>query len=230
MNYSEKIFISHAHEDKIIAGGLKTSLESLGYQAFVAHDDILPLTEWRKEIVKALDECKAFIVIISLNSNKSQWVHQEIGYACARNVLIIPIKTDSENPTALISDIQALSFQIASDQRYHDNKAIYDICASEVRSAMDGQRRGAIPSSTDFLINELISSPSYAKGTPIFKELDKISVFSEEQMDKLLDAALMNDQVRGNFDASNFYNRLLTKNLQYQDKEKILRVRNHFKD
>ena len=186
--------------------------------------------EWKEEIIKALNECKVFIVIVSLHSNKSQWVQQEIGHACAKNLLIIPVKTDSENPKALISSVQALPVQIAGDQSYQDNMDIYDSCASRVRSLIDRQKRGATPSSTDLLINELISSPSYAKSTPIFKELDKIHVFSEEQMDKLLDAALMNDQVRGNFDASNFYNRLLTKNRQYRDKEKVLKVRDLFKD
>ncbi|HTY47570.1 MAG TPA: toll/interleukin-1 receptor domain-containing protein, partial [Methanomassiliicoccales archaeon] len=72
MNYPDnRLFISHAHEDKVIAGALKSCLEYLGFRAFVAHNDIIPSKQWREEIVKALDESRVFIVIVSSNSNKS---------------------------------------------------------------------------------------------------------------------------------------------------------------
>jgi len=230
MSYPEKIFISHAHEDRIIAGALKTSLENIGYQAFVAHDDIIPATTFNVEIAKALDECKVFIVILSQYSNKSQWVSQEIGYAYAKNAFIIPIKTDSEDPKAFIALIQALPFHISGNQHFHDNMDIYDSCASLVRSLINAQKKGIPPSSIDKLINELISSSNYNQSSAYFKNLDKVSVFSEEQVDKLLDAALMNDQVSGTFAAKPFYDRLLTKNRHYGDKEKIEKVRNLFSE
>lgn len=231
MNHSNnKIFISHAHQDKIIAGALKVCLERLGFQAFVAHDDILPSEKWREEIIKALNECSTFIVIVSSISNESTWVNQETGYAFARGAFIIPIKTDSEDPSALINIIQGLPIQVVDNRTYGENIDIYDSCASLIQRLINSHKLGTTPDSTDILINDLISSSSFAQSASIFTKLDKITLFNEEQVDKLLDAALMNSQVRGSFDAKNFYDRLLTKNRHYSDKDKVTKVRRLFLD
>lgn len=231
MNYSfKKIFISHAHEDRAIAGILKTCLESLGYQAFVAHDDITPSKQWMDEIINAMNECGVFVVIVSSYSNKSQWVNQEIGYAIAKNGFIVPIKIDMEDPKAMISTIQALRIQLSGQRGYNENEGIYDNCAKQVKLLVDSHRKSIPLSSTDRLINELISSSSFNESTNLINQLDKVTEFSEDQIDKLLDAALLNNQVRGAFVAEKFYGRLFSKNRQHPDKDKMSEVLRFFNE
>ena len=55
------IFISYSKFDRLLAGELKIAFEELeGFTCFVAHDDIIPGSEWEKEILDNLDKANFF--------------------------------------------------------------------------------------------------------------------------------------------------------------------------
>lgn len=117
-----KVFISHLSEKKDIAKKIKEALKPYNIECFVAHEDITPSLEWQQEITKALNTMDVFISLHCKNFCTSEWCQQEIGFAIARNVKIIPIKfDDEENPVGFISKIQGLSrskkdrFMLAKD-------------------------------------------------------------------------------------------------------------------
>jgi len=102
-----KAFISHTAKDKAIAKRLRDVLESYNIYSFVAHEDIKPSKEWQDEIQKALDTMDFFVSIHTKGFSERIWCQQEIGYAVARNVKIIPIKFE-EDPDGFIGKYQAL--------------------------------------------------------------------------------------------------------------------------
>jgi len=108
-----KLFISHQHLDKIFATQLKSLLAKYGIAAFVAHQDIEPTFEWQKEIKRALNTMDVFVALLSPNFRTSNWTDQEIGYAVARNVLMIHVR-DGQDPYGFINETQSLSMDISN--------------------------------------------------------------------------------------------------------------------
>jgi len=104
---SVKAFISHTATHKEYATRLRDVLKPHNIDCFVAHEDIKPSEEWMEEIRKALNTMDFFISIHTNGFSERIWCQQEIGYATARNVKIIPVKFD-EDPEGFIGKYQAL--------------------------------------------------------------------------------------------------------------------------
>ncbi|MFH2037311.1 MAG: toll/interleukin-1 receptor domain-containing protein [Candidatus Zixiibacteriota bacterium] len=103
--YGNKIFLSYNTKDKVLAGNIKTELVKLGYDVFLAHEDINPSDEWLDKILIELKERNIFIPIITPNFQTSKWTDQESGQAMAYGKLIIPLLT-KKSPHGFLSRIQ----------------------------------------------------------------------------------------------------------------------------
>lgn len=101
------IFISYSTVDKELAGEIKAKLETAGVKTFLAHEDIEPTTRWQESIKEHLEECDMVLVIITPDSNESEWVQQEIGFAIAKQKTILPLAISSD-PKGFLSATQAL--------------------------------------------------------------------------------------------------------------------------
>lgn len=60
---------------------LKSDLKVHGIEAFVAHDDIEPLKEWRDAIAQELRGSDSLIVLLTDDFEDKAWALQEVGYA-----------------------------------------------------------------------------------------------------------------------------------------------------
>ena len=111
-NYKDKtlIFLSHKANYKKQVSQIKENLEteSKSISCFVAHQDIHPTLEWRKEIIKALNTMNVFIGVITDDFHKGSWTDQEIGYAYKINTPRIFLKIGTLDPQGFISSEQAL--------------------------------------------------------------------------------------------------------------------------
>jgi hypothetical protein len=89
-----RVFISHVHHDKVLAGDIKRFLGArYGVEAFVAHDDITPSRTWREQIKRALATCHYFVAILKYPEyHQSEWCDQEVGWALARGIPILPVR------------------------------------------------------------------------------------------------------------------------------------------
>lgn len=88
-----RVFLSHVHHDKKLVGDIKRRLaESYGIDAFVAHDDIHPSKTWRDQIKAGLATCHYFAAVLHKNFHDSEWCDQEVGWALARGLPILPIR------------------------------------------------------------------------------------------------------------------------------------------
>jgi hypothetical protein len=102
-----KVFLSYSSKDATLAGSLKKYLEYYGTEAFLAHEDIMPGEKWKAEIMKQLATCDILVPILTKEAAASPYVNQEIGYALARDVEMLPIMVSAE-PFGFISETQGM--------------------------------------------------------------------------------------------------------------------------
>ena len=105
------IFISYSSKDKEKADQLTELLASAGLSVWIDQSGIEVATSWSKEIVQAIDGCKAFVVLLSPNSIASKNVIKELSLAAERNKKILPLDLE---PVALPDD---LAYHLAGIQR-----------------------------------------------------------------------------------------------------------------
>src|SRR5579862_5516118 len=103
-----RVFLSHKAEVKHKAAELKDAIAPFGATCFVAHADIKPTREWQDEIENALRTMDAFVALLTEKFHKSKWTDQEVGFAIARGVPIIPVKLGTD-PYGFIGKFQALA-------------------------------------------------------------------------------------------------------------------------
>ena len=84
------IFISYSHRDKDYVHSLQKALQKEGFEVWI--DDRIDYgAEWPKVIQKHLDECDAFIVVVSENAYESKWVQNELARAGRKKKPFFPL-------------------------------------------------------------------------------------------------------------------------------------------
>jgi hypothetical protein len=84
------IFISYSHKDKDYVHKLQEALRNEGFDVWI--DDRIDYgAEWPKVIQDHLDECDAFIVVVSENAYNSKWVQNELTRAVRKKKPIFPL-------------------------------------------------------------------------------------------------------------------------------------------
>ncbi|TRO90536.1 toll/interleukin-1 receptor domain-containing protein [Glycocaulis profundi] len=103
-----RLFISHRDGDKELANTIASLLDPVGVSSFVAHDAIKPMREWQKEILNGLLTMEVMLVLLTDEFHESVWTNQEVGFALARNIPIVILKTGKVDPRGFISNKQAI--------------------------------------------------------------------------------------------------------------------------
>jgi len=102
-----RLFVSHTSENRERAARLRETLALWGVEAFVAHDAIEPTRDWKNVIEAALLTCDALCAVFTPDFHESLWCDQEIGFARARGILIVPLKAGAD-PHGFVREIQAV--------------------------------------------------------------------------------------------------------------------------
>lgn len=109
---AKKIFISHATEDKIFAGKIKSCLEKLGFIAFLAHEDIPATAMWRDKLISELKTSGIFIALRTKNYAGKQYTEQECGFALALNKRILSLCVNTKSSEmGFCSEFQGKNFE-----------------------------------------------------------------------------------------------------------------------
>ena len=95
-----KVFLSYrrVEPDQRLAGQIVTSLETAGHSVFQDARSIKVGTDWAQEIKTRLTEAQFFVVLLSAESVRSEWVLKEIrlAYRCSRRerdpLKILPVR------------------------------------------------------------------------------------------------------------------------------------------
>src|SRR5437868_1291776 len=87
------VFVSHVQEDSSDALLISQLLENEGYQVWYYERDSLPGKTYIEQIVGALEQIKAVVLLISPSTLRSSQVDREVVNAFLRNKPIFPILT-----------------------------------------------------------------------------------------------------------------------------------------
>ena len=68
-----RLFMSHLAARKKEVHDLTRMLKQFGFACFVAHDEIEPSREWRREIERALDSCDVLVAYVTREFSASHW-------------------------------------------------------------------------------------------------------------------------------------------------------------
>lgn len=184
-----KLFISHVSTYKVLASQIAYFLADYGISAFVAHEDIEPAKEWVEEIIIALSTMDACIALLSNDFPDSPWTDQEMGFAVARGVPIIPVKIDLI-PYGFMGRYQALKgvpplgHELApriGEILFHDPRN-HEKLAKGVVAALE-------------------SSERYSQANARSAHLARLPHFSTDLVERLKLALVSNGQVRDSYDA-----------------------------
>ena len=116
------IFISYSRKDTEFVKRLAKSLEQEGYDPWWDIADLRGGQTWAAEIEKHVRACDAAVIVLSPDSNRSEWVGKETLKALELKKTIIPVKwRESELPFPLV-DRQFVDFR----DRY--DEALRDLC------------------------------------------------------------------------------------------------------
>jgi hypothetical protein len=89
------IFISYSHKDKKYVYKLQEALQQEGFKVWI-DERIGYGTEWPRIIQQHLDECDAFIVVVTENAYESKWVQNEVARADRKGKPFFPLLLEGD--------------------------------------------------------------------------------------------------------------------------------------
>jgi len=201
---SIRIFISYSSEDKKTVGSLKDSLEKIGFEVFLAHEDIKSGSEWEKEIIRNLERCDIFIPFLSKNFESSEWTDQETGVAIANNMLIIPLQVDIL-PYGFIGKYQAQKLS-----KSFKGELDFDETAKEItKTIINDKRFGS--DMKEFVISSLINSKHWHEANVRVTFLEYFEELTVEEVNRIVDGAINNLEIYGAFKAQSVLGEFIEK-------------------
>lgn len=76
-----EVFLSHSSHDREMAERIAVLLREHGVPTFYSPTNIVGAQQWQDEILRALQRCDWFVVLISPEATNSMWVKREVAYA-----------------------------------------------------------------------------------------------------------------------------------------------------
>lgn len=104
------IFVSYASQDRDAAFRIVTFLEQNGIRCWVAPRDVPPGMEYGQAIIEGIAQSRALVLILSDQSNESQFVRKEVERAVSKTKPVLPVRIREVKPSG------SLEFFISSSQ------------------------------------------------------------------------------------------------------------------
>ena len=115
-----RVFISYSHQDAELVDRISSILEENGLQPML-DSDFASGQGFTNQIKNFIAHSHVFMPVITKDSSNRGWVHQEIGYAMALNVPVLPV-CRGEMPGQMISHLQAIKWNDARNWRRVNKK------------------------------------------------------------------------------------------------------------
>ena len=105
------VFISYSSKDYAIALQIKEILTQNDISCWMAPESIPVGSDYANEIPDAVENCIAFVLLLTHNSQKSVWVPKELDLALTNNIPVLPFHLDQSGLTP------AFNFKLGNVQR-----------------------------------------------------------------------------------------------------------------
>jgi TolB-like protein/tetratricopeptide (TPR) repeat protein len=89
------VFVSYASQDASVANSIVESLEAQGLRCWIAPRDVKPGAQYADAIVRAINEAKALVLVMSGSAVDSAHVAREVERAASKRKPIIPFRIDA---------------------------------------------------------------------------------------------------------------------------------------
>jgi hypothetical protein len=190
-------FVSHSHIDLPIANEIASILRTFGFSGFLAHRDVEGGTEWREEIRQKLHEAPFLIAVVSPNFADSDWTDQEVGFALARSIPVIPVQA-GKAPYGFLGHIQGVSWgDEVNDGELVDAAGRHWTRAQRIeRQARFGAaliHRGVLNRSD--MVDKLASSSSFDGTSVLLAVIGDLTALSPTETMAVARAAASNNEV-----------------------------------
>ena len=106
----KEVFISHSAGDASIALAVCDFLETHGIGCWIAPRDVAPGSPFEEQILAAIAQCQAVVLVLSTRSNESPFVKNEVNRAFVQRKPIFTLRAEDVRPSG------ALELYLASHQ------------------------------------------------------------------------------------------------------------------
>lgn len=180
-----RLFISHRDTHKSQARDLADNLEQYGVSAFVAHDTIVPMSTWQREIEKGLDTMELMLAFVTEDFHNSAWTNQEIGFALGKGIPIIAIKYGARDPVGFIGEKQAMKARF--DRPSEAAQKVVQILIDTLGQKQRFQQ---------VLIAAFLASPDWDAARDRFNRIQAtVTSLNDEEMKSIQNGFSQNDQL-----------------------------------
>ena len=94
------VFISHGSEDRDEANALCDFIEARGIKTWIAPRNVRPGQDYSEQLQQAIEQCAAFVVLVTGKANTSPYVRAETEMAFSTNKPIFPVRQSDIQPAA----------------------------------------------------------------------------------------------------------------------------------
>jgi len=113
-----RVFISYSHGNRKIATAIAETLRNIGLTPMWDKNFVFG-HGFHDQIKLYIAHSHVFLPVITKASDERKWVHQEIGYAMALNIPVLPVAVGSL-PSEMIGQLHAIELEESSDEPIDD--------------------------------------------------------------------------------------------------------------
>jgi hypothetical protein len=179
-----RLFLSHISAERTGVSKLKSELQKLGVDSFVAHEDIEPNQLWQTEIELALKSMHALAALLTPGFHESKWTDQEVGFALGKGTLVIPVRLGLD-PYGFIGKQQGLPGKLDVPESLASN--IVDLLL---------KHKGTADLMREALIVGFEKAKSFDAAIAISKKIEGLKYISAEQLRRMESACEKNTVVK----------------------------------
>lgn len=97
---SGHVFVSHGSDDRVQANELAAFVEAKGAKVWIAPRNVRPGQDYSEQLQEAIENCCAFLVLVTDKANKSPYVRAETEMAFSLSKAIFPVRLSDIKPAA----------------------------------------------------------------------------------------------------------------------------------
>lgn len=112
------IFLSHSGADKRWVQWIAENAHNIGINVYMYEHDAQPGMPIATKVQSAIENSQALVVLLTPNSEYSPYVQQEIGFARAKDKLVIPLVQPgvSKSCLAMLEGVEYITFDPANPE------------------------------------------------------------------------------------------------------------------